>query len=212
MFTLMGKPERKQSGTALRRLHKTSGFVFLFLLLVLTYYCAKFVRLGGDNLPMRAVIHSLLSLGLLIVLLLKVFIVQFYRGLMRFVPVMGIIVFVLALLVYATSAGYFFLVRTRPRSAQLAERAPSLSALEEEGKEVFDRHCVLCHYADRLESKLGPGLKGLLRGETFPASGQPATLENVRRQLLEPTGGMPSFKTTLSEEDLEALLAYLDTL
>ena len=209
MFSLMGRTERRLSAVVLRRLHKAFGFVFLFLLLFLSYICAKFVRIGGDNLPVRAVIHSVLSLALIVVFLIKVFIVQFYRGFMRFVPVMGVIVFVLAFLVYATSAGFFFLVQARQ---QPVEPAGALSTPEGEGKLIFDRQCAICHHADRLEPKLGPGLKGLLKGEFFPTSGQPATPENVRRQLLEPMGGMPSFKTALGEEDIEALLAYLRTL
>jgi mono/diheme cytochrome c family protein len=212
MFTLMGKAERKLSGTVLRRLHKVFGFIFLLLLLVLTYYCAKFVRAGGDNLPVRAVIHSVIAVGLLIVLLLKVIIVQFYREFIRFVPVMGITVLVLALVVYATSAGFYFLTRSKPAAARTAQPPVSLSATEQAGMAIYESQCAFCHHADKLDSKLGPGLKGLLKSETLPSSGRPATLENVRSQLVDPVGGMPSFESTLSEEETKALLEYLGTL
>lgn len=212
MFTLMGKAERKLSGTTLRRLHKLFGFIFLVLLLVLTYYCAKFVRAGGDSLPVRAVIHSVLAVGLLAVLLIKVIIVQFYKEFIRFVPVTGIIVLVLAVVVYATSAGFYFLTRSRPAPAGTTQTAVSLSGREQEGMAIFDKQCAFCHHADKLDSKLGPGLKSLLKSENLPSSGRPATLENVRSQLIDPLGGMPSFRSTLSEEDINALLAYLVTL
>lgn len=212
MFTLMGRTETKLGKTALRRIHKIFGFIFLILLLVLSYYCAILVRAGGDNLPIRGVIHSVLALGLFIVLILKIAIVRFYNQFMRFVPVMGIIVFVLAFLVYATSAGFYFLMQARSKPATPPEMTTSLSILEQQGKDIFEEHCAFCHHADRLDSKLGPGLKGILKAETLPASGRPATRENVRDQLVKPVGGMPSFKTTLSEEDLGALLVYLGTL
>jgi mono/diheme cytochrome c family protein len=212
MFTLMGKAKRKLSGTALRRLHKIFGFIFLILSLVLTYYCAKFVRAGGDNLPVRAVIHSVIAVGLLIVLLLKLIIVQFYREFIRFVPVMGIMVLVLALVVFATSAGFYFLTRSKPLPVVTDEAAASLSAKAQEGMAIYENQCAFCHHADKLDSKLGPGLKGLLKSETLPSSGRPATLENVRSQLVDPVGGMPSFESTLSEEEMEALLEYLGTL
>ncbi len=79
------------------------------------------------------------------------------------------------------------------------------------GQTLFDNRCSFCHYADRTNSKMGPGLKGVLKGEKLPYSGRPATSENVKQQIRNPISTMPSF-ASLSEEDIAALLAYLKTL
>jgi cytochrome c2 len=60
--------------------------------------------------------------------------------------------------------------------------------------------------------KIGPGLKGILTREKLPVSGKPATPENVIHQLKEPFKDMPSFRSSLSEQDINDLIAYLKTL
>ncbi|MFB0518372.1 MAG: DUF6529 family protein, partial [Acidobacteriota bacterium] len=100
MLTLMGRAERKISATFLRRMHKGAGAVFLILLLVISYICIKYWAVVGDQLSVRAVIHVVLSILLFIVLVLKISIVQFYKEFLRYVPVMGMIVFILAFTVF----------------------------------------------------------------------------------------------------------------
>ena len=77
MFALMGKTERKISATFLRRMHKSAGFIFAILLLIISYFCIRYVAMVGDQLSGRAVMHSVLSLALFIVLAIKISIVQF---------------------------------------------------------------------------------------------------------------------------------------
>jgi hypothetical protein len=212
MLQLMGRRGDRQRSAFYRRLHKTFGFVFLALLLLLSYYCARFVRIGGDNLPVRAVIHSVLALALFIALAIKLLIVQFYREFLRIVPTLGLLVFALAFMVYSTSAGYFFLVRSGHTPVADVSRSVKLSVDEIEGMRIFERECSFCHNADSAEPKLGPGLKGILDGERSLVSGKPATRENVTEQLLNPVGGMPSFASKLETEEMQKLLAYLETL
>jgi mono/diheme cytochrome c family protein len=121
-------------------------------------------------------------------------------------------VFGLAFIVFLTSAGYFFLVTEKTTVAGEADSGVSESSGVERGQGLFDKQCSFCHFADRTDSKMGPGLKGVLRGETLPVSGKPATPENVTQQLLNPYKNMPSFKATLSEQEIEYLVAYLKTL
>jgi len=35
------------------------------------------------------------------------------------------------------------------------------------GKEVFEKKCAMCHFADSDAKKIGPGLKGLSKRGTF---------------------------------------------
>jgi mono/diheme cytochrome c family protein len=81
----------------------------------------------------------------------------------------------------------------------------------EQGAALFDQNCSACHYPDRKETKIGPGLKGILKAGRLPVSGRPATVESVRDQLITPYKSMPSF-AHLSEKEVAGLIAFLKTL
>ena len=214
MLTLMGRAERKISATFLRRTHKGAGAVFLILLLVISYLCVRYWAVMGDQLSVRAVIHIVLSILLFIVLVLKISIVQFYKEFLRYVPVMGMIVFILAFTVFCTSAGYFFLTggEVRVIIEELSEPAENMLVGDaERGAILFDAKCSFCHHTDTEDTKIGPGLKNILNREELPYSGSPANAENIMKQLKAPVSGMPSF-AALSEQEIADLLAYLATL
>ncbi len=83
----------------------------------------------------------------------------------------------------------------------------------DQGAKLFQsKGCVGCHFTDSQEAKFGPGLKGLFERENLPESGRPATAENVRSQFIDPYQEMPSFEEKLTEEQIDALIAYLKTL
>ncbi len=75
-----------------------------------------------------------------------------------------------------------------------------------------EKGCFQCHLTGSTETKIGPGLKGLFDKKELPASGRPATEENVRTQLKDPYQDMPSFADRLTEEELEQIISYLKTL
>lgn len=214
MFTLMGRPNRKTRPSLLKILHKTNGFIFFLLLLVISYVCIKYVAGVGDNLQPRAISHSILALFLLIIFFIKISIVRFFKQFLKFVPVLGIIVLSLAFVVTATSAGFYFLRSANSSPAAVVDSTFSANSNEgsvEKGEILFQNKCSFCHYADREESQTGPGLLGLLKKEKLPHSGRPATVENVRNQLINPISFMPSFKN-LPEQDIKDLLVYLGIL
>ena len=214
MLSLMGKTERKLSPELLRKLHKISGIVFALLLLVNSYLGMRYWGMTGDSISTRAVFHGVLALVLLIVFLLKIVIIQFYKQFLKFAPVMGLIVFALCFVVFSTSAAYF-LLRTAfaPKEAtQISTpRLPSSPGIIENGMALFNSQCASCHYADREESRNGPGLKNILKRDGLPASKRPATIENILIQLKRPFRVMPAF-TSLSEQEAADLLAYLKSL
>jgi cytochrome c2 len=214
MLSLMGKAKRKVSVQSLRRIHKSSGFVFTGLLLVISYFCLKYWAIVGDQLSTRAVFHGVLSFALIITLILKLSIVQFYKQFLRLVPVMGMIVFVLSFVVFSTSAGFFFFrtLGTRAESPDIsgpAQIPPQGSA--EKGAALFKSKCVSCHFADKEETKHGPGLKNILKKEKLPFSKRPSSIENIKKQLKTPFLTMPSF-VSLSQQEIADLIAYLKTL
>jgi cytochrome c2 len=214
MFSLMGKTERKISATLLRRMHKGAGFVFAIMLLVISYFCIQYIVMVGDQLSVRAVMHSIFSLALFILLIIKISIVQFYKQFLRFVPTMGIIVFILAFVVFSTSGGYYFLRTLCAKDISEETATPPPVALEgniERGASLFKKKCSGCHFSDKEENKIGPGLKSILKKEKFPASGRAANTDNIIKQLKNPILSMPSF-SSLSEQDMAALMAYLKSL
>jgi cytochrome c551/c552 len=214
MLTIMGKAEKKISPKALRKIHKISGFLFFILLLVISYFCIKYWIQVGDQASVRAVFHGVLAFGLIIIFLLKVAIVQFYKQFLRFAPVLGILVFCFAFVVFSTSAGFYFL-RALCASPVSAEDVTPISSeiigSADQGAFFYNANCLSCHYADTEDTKVGPGLKDLLKKEKLPHSGRPATVENVKQQLIRPALVMPSF-TKLTEQELADLIVYLKTL
>jgi len=214
MLTLMGKTERKADAKLLRRLHKGSGLVFAALLLVISYFCVKYWASAGDQISTRAVFHGVLAFAVIIVFVLKLLIVRFYKQFLKFVPVMGLTVFALSFIVFKTSAGYFFL-RTFCAHAESSEIStpspPVLKGKIDNGAALFSSKCASCHSTDREESQGAPGLKNILKKEKLPASQRPATVETILLQLKKPFRVMPAFPS-LSEQELADLLAYLKTL
>ncbi len=66
-------------------------------------------------------------------------------------------------------------------------------SLSRQGAVVFSDSCAACHYADKTESRIGPGLKGIFQQDKLPTSGWSTTEANVRKQLKTPYKNMPPF-------------------
>ena len=168
----------------------------------------------GDQLSTRAVLHGVLSFTLIIILFLKLSIVQFYKQFLRVVPTMGMIVFSLSFVVFSTSAGFFFLrtLGAKAESSEISEPSQTLQqGNAEKGAALFKSKCISCHFADKEETKHGPGLKNILKREMLPSSKRKASVDNIKKQLKTPFLVMPSF-TLLSEQEIAELMAYLKIL
>ncbi|HKK70798.1 MAG TPA: c-type cytochrome [Candidatus Krumholzibacteria bacterium] len=90
--------------------------------------------------------------------------------------------------------------------------APAVTPSQKGARLYVDKGCVQCHFLRKREFRVGPGLEGLFDRETLPASGRPATAENVRSQLVQPYDQMPSFADRLTEVQRDHLIAFLKTL
>ena len=75
------------------------------------------------------------------------------------------------------------------------------------GKEAFQQRCLVCHFEDSADKKIGPGLAGIKEG-TLP-SGKDATFENVLENLNKGGNGMPAFEQMLSDEEKGNIAAYV---
>jgi len=214
MMTLMGKKDKKLNAAFLRRMHKIFGFIFVILLLVISYFCIKYLAAAGDQVSYRAAMHGILSLAIIILLFLKILIVRFYKQFFKYIPVMGMLVLSFTIASAFTSAGYYFLRLSHSNTGSGETQSVIQYAVRVDfgrGTALFEKKCSSCHYADKEETKHGPGLKDLLKKENLPHTRRPATIENVKKQLLKPVLTMPSF-SSLSDQELTDLLEYLKTL
>jgi len=81
-----------------------------------------------------------------------------------------------------------------------------------EGQALYKKHCNMCHFPDKADKKMGPGLKDLLKNTELPLSKKPASVEVVREQINKGSKAMPAFGKKLSAKEMDALMEYLKTL
>jgi hypothetical protein len=79
------------------------------------------------------------------------------------------------------------------------------------GKDLFTANCSVCHYSDRKDTKVGPGLLGLFNNPKLPYSGLPPSEKNLRKQIVNGGKKMPPFKH-LKDEQISAIIDHLKTL
>jgi len=90
------------------------------------------------------------------------------------------------------------------------KEAPN-DARVEQGAAFFAQNCAMCHYSDRTDIRIGPGLKDLFKKDKLPISGKPVTDDSIKSLLKTPVDRMPAF-VDITEEELGALIEYLKTI
>ena len=80
------------------------------------------------------------------------------------------------------------------------------------GKEVFDKKCAICHYADNDQKKIGPGLKGISKRGTFTVNNNKVTDESLKTWIENGDTLMPPFKDVLEPPQIKDVIAYVKTL
>jgi mono/diheme cytochrome c family protein len=98
--------------------------------------------------------------------------------------------------------------KTSPKKA--AGHASAGSAAN--GKEVFEKKCSICHYADKETKKIGPGLKGMYKRGTFTVNGNKVTDESLKTWIENGDSLMPPMKETLEPAQIKDVVAYVKTL
>ncbi len=79
------------------------------------------------------------------------------------------------------------------------------------GQDLFAANCTICHFSDRKDTKVGPGLLGLFKNPKLPKSGRVTNEENVRQTIVNGRGKMPPFKH-LKNQEIKAIIDYLKSL
>jgi cytochrome c len=80
------------------------------------------------------------------------------------------------------------------------------------GKDVFEKKCAMCHFADSDQKKIGPGLKGLSKRGTFTVNGNKVTTESLKTWIENGDSQMPGMKDTLDAAQIRDVVAYVKTL
>ena len=104
-------------------------------------------------------------------------------------------------------------IQAQPQGAQSPKGGPSLSEKAKKGKLVFNDYCYRCHQVDSERAKplgpMGPELSGLFKKDKLIV-GKPVTVSNVKEVVkMGPTPGMPGFRYTLSDQEIDDLIEYL---
>jgi cytochrome c5 len=79
------------------------------------------------------------------------------------------------------------------------------------GQDLFTANCAVCHFSDRTDAKVGPGLKGVFKNPRLPGTGRPTSEETVQDQIQKGGTKMPPFKN-LTDEEVLAIIDFLKTL
>jgi cytochrome c len=101
-----------------------------------------------------------------------------------------------------------------PPAAKTPEKKSSSgnAAAAARGKDLFDKKCGICHYADNDQKKIGPGLKGLSKRGTFTVNNNKVTDETLRTWIENGDTLMPPFKDVLEPAQIKDVIAYVKTL
>jgi mono/diheme cytochrome c family protein len=87
-----------------------------------------------------------------------------------------------------------------------------LNAQQAAGRRIYDAQCARCHEPYSTRGKKGPGLKGVFQHKYLSLSGLPANDERVTDIIRLGRNEMPAYSQTLSQQDIQDLLAYMHTL
>jgi cytochrome c len=123
------------------------------------------------------------------------------------------IVLVFATLAVAGAvAGTVFAQDPETKAPAKKSTAGGSAAAVARGKEVFDKKCAVCHYADSDAKKIGPGLKGIGKRGTFTVNNSKVTDESLKTWIENGDNLMPPFKEALDPAQIKDVVAYVKTL
>ena len=110
---------------------------------------------------------------------------------------------------FALCSGVELVVALGCKSLPPSKPASEWTPQEARGAAVYRVHCARCHYPNSTRGLNGPGLQAITKVKAMP-SGAPPTDERMTSVILHGRNMMPG--TSLDDEQLQDLLAYLHTL
>jgi len=79
------------------------------------------------------------------------------------------------------------------------------------GKELYKKHCEICHYAEAEAIKMAPGMKGIYKKGKF-TDGKKVDDASMRAWIEKGGPKMPPFRDTLNDQQITQMIAYIRTL
>ena len=119
-------------------------------------------------------------------------------------------IFLLGMATLACAAA--IVAQEQPAKKSASSGGGKNSAAAARGKDVFEKKCAICHYADSDAKKIGPGLKGLAKRGTFSVNNNKVNDENLRTWIENGDSLMPPFKDVLEAAQIKDVIAYVKTL
>ena len=120
-------------------------------------------------------------------------------------------VLILGIAIFAVAGA---LLAQEPPAKKSSKKAAThgAAASATRGKEVFEKKCAICHFADSDAKKIGPGLKGISKRGTFTVNGNKVTTEALTTWIENGDALMPAMKDSLEPAQIKDVVAYVKTL
>lgn len=80
------------------------------------------------------------------------------------------------------------------------------------GRRIYDNYCDRCHEPYSSREKKGPSLQGTFKHKYLSKSGLPANDDLVGDIIRQGRGTMPAYGPSLTQQQIDDLLAYMHTL
>ena len=106
----------------------------------------------------------------------------------------------------AVRVGGFAILAGATIALALFGLAPSAGAADDAGAQTYKSNCVVCHGADGTGSPTGKSLKA---PDLHSDAVQKMTAAEMITQVSDGKNNMPPFKSTLSEDQIKDVVAYV---
>lgn len=122
------------------------------------------------------------------------------------------IVFALGIAALTCAAAVVIAQEAPAKKPAQSKHSSANSAAVAKGKDIFDKKCGICHYANSDQKKIGPGLKGIGKRGTFSVNNNKVTDETLKTWIENGDSLMPPFKDVLDAQQIKDVIAYVKTL
>jgi mono/diheme cytochrome c family protein len=109
-------------------------------------------------------------------------------------------------------AGILLLVTGCDVQRRKSDAELGLNPQQAAGRRLYDQYCDRCHEPYSSRDKKGRSLQGVFKKKFLSESGMPANDERVGEMITTGRNMMPAFGQTMTQPQIQDLLAYLHTL
>lgn len=149
MWELKGKVRRPRYAGTLVNMHRWLGRFFILLLVLMTYFMVRKISGYQEELSLRTLMHAGLVLGLLALVLVKVWVAKRLPGLTSQLFWLGTIIFTMSVVLVGLTAGHYLLHRSDLRYVTVEKRS-ALPLDMELGRRLMFNKCKKCHSFERI--------------------------------------------------------------